>query len=628
MGCACLAALAGTALADFPQTAPDDPSYDVAEEGPPTTCATTPVSAELKYLYSFMPRCTPLATDPEDASGMSVDRAWRRFTTGNPDTVIAYVEGGINWHDSSIEELVDRVFLNRGELPAPTTPRDDGVLNARDYADTDDVNGNGLVDAEDIIARFSDGVDDDGNGYTDDISGWDFYSDQNDPATIDSAYDHANNQMEQAVAEGDNGYAEIGICPDCMVLPIKGGAEALDRTDDLAESWLYASDVGADVIVSTTADLGYSSFMRDAVEHVWREGAVMVESSNDFDSTDHQGGMFHPHVLPGNGMVANTHTSLSQAQDAALAVNAATRSYRERSGYSSWGTHNVFTAATNGGTTSEATPTVGGVMAIVLAYGKEAARQGLIERPLTNAEAIQVVRETASDVNDPALGWPNGPGWDLQYGYGRPNVFEAMQAIHAGEVPPVGWINSPRWYALFDPTRDDRVAVRGNVSALRSQSFRYEVGFAPGAEPAESDFMTAGSGSGTGSFNGRLGTIDLDQVPQSFWSRAHELSDTKTLETTERYTVTIRLRVRDAQGRVAEDRRSIAVVHDPSWAPRFPRRIGPGGEAQPALVDLQGTGRLAIVFGDSDGRLHALDGRSGRELPGFPVLTLPTEVEV
>src|SRR6185503_16538756 len=63
-----------------------------------------------------------------------------------------------------------------------------------------------------------------------------------------------------------------------------------------------------------------------------------------------------------------------------------------------------------------------------------------------------------------------------------------------------------------------------------------------------------------------------------------------------------------------------------SWLKNFPRRIGPGGEAQAALVDLQGTGRLAAVFGDSDGVVHAIDGKSGDELPGWPVTTKPIHV--
>src|SRR5205809_4597447 len=90
---ACLAALAGTALAAFPQDPPNDPDYAPAEKGGPATCLQKPINGEQHYLYGFMPMCAPAAADPEDASGMSLDRAWKRFTTGRGDTTIAYVEG-------------------------------------------------------------------------------------------------------------------------------------------------------------------------------------------------------------------------------------------------------------------------------------------------------------------------------------------------------------------------------------------------------------------------------------------------------------------------------------------------------------------------------------------------------
>ena len=181
--------------------------------------------------------------------------------------------------------------------------------------------------------------------------------------------------MKQAAAEADNGHGDAGVCPRCMLLPVKAGAEALDRTDDLAQAWLFAGDSGADVIVSVTADLGYSTFMSQAVDKLWHDGVVMVEASNDFNSTDHQGGMFHQHVLPGNRRRLQQPRARLVPGLGAPPSNALTTTYRARSSYPSWGTHNMFTPATAGGTTSESTPTVGGVMALVLAYGKEAARR-------------------------------------------------------------------------------------------------------------------------------------------------------------------------------------------------------------------------------------------------------------
>ena len=282
--------------------------------------------------------------------------------------------------------------------------------------------------------------------------------------------------MRQAAAQTDNGISEAGICPKCMVLPVKAGAEALDRTDDLAQAWLFAADAGASVIVSVTADLGYSSFMRQAVDSIWKRGVLMVEASNDFDSTDHQGGMFWPHVLPGNGLVVDT-------------PKPATTTFRERSNYTSWGTHNMFSAATSGGTTSESTPTVGGVAALLLSYGKTAAAQHHITSPLTNAEAVQVLRATASDIDDPSLPWPGKPGWDLQYGYGRPNVWKAMQAVSQGNIPPVAWFDSPDWYSLYDPTTTSTVPVTGHVEAPRSSGYTWKLEFAPGAEPTDAAFI-------------------------------------------------------------------------------------------------------------------------------------------
>ena len=169
--------LAPAARAEFPADPPDDPEFDVAEEDP--TCS-TPVTEQQYQLFSFLPACAPLATAPDGASGFSADAAWRDFSIGDPEVMIAYVEGGVNWHEDGDAagrlDFHEKVYVNPGELPAPTAANGyvdngDPWFNALDWPDTPDHNGNGILDAEDLIVEFSDGVDDDGNGYVDDISG-------------------------------------------------------------------------------------------------------------------------------------------------------------------------------------------------------------------------------------------------------------------------------------------------------------------------------------------------------------------------------------------------------------------------------------------------------------------------
>ncbi len=616
----------------FPQIEPNDPDYN-----------------NEYFFYSFIPvNLTPRATDPDDAAGMSVDIAWEEFGIGREDVVIAYVEGGMNWFNS-LEEIADKIYINMGELPElwcsdglggtktgwPACDNGDDWFNAPDFKDMVmdkvgadyDQNSNGILDAEDLILIYSNGIDEDENGYVDDISGWDFYHNRNNPAIYDTKYTHANGQMKQAAAITNNNVGGAGICPRCMLLPVKAGAEALDRTDDLAKAWLFAADAGADIIVSTTADLGYSTFIREAIDYITRKGVVIVEASNDFNSTDHQGGMFHANVLPGNGLVPDTQK-----------LDSTTKTFRSRSCITSWGTQNMFSASNNGGTTSESTPTVGGVMAIIKSAAEDAYEDGLIDSPVSGFELIQVVRDTIEDVKNPDLNWAGKKGWDLQYGYGRPNVYKAISAIHMGRIPPVALIDSPRWFTLIDPTRDGVLQIEGRIKASRADNYTWELQIGAGPEPEEGDFIKIIDGNNQGGedkFKKIQTEVNLDNLRSmytSFYDSKFAISKTKELATTEQYTVTLRLQVTDNRGIMGEDRRSIFMHHDPSWQTGFPKPIGyskekperPGGAGQACLVDLQGKGNLAIVFGDCDGYIHAIDGITGEELSGWPTHTLET----
>jgi hypothetical protein len=599
---------------------PDDPLYDIAEEQP----AGHTFHEEHWFLYSFIPKTAPLATDPEGAAGMSVDLAWRRYGVGRPDVRIAYIEGGVNWRrEPARRELAERAYLNSGELPVPVgagvhDANGDGQVNVADYAADPRISTpylHGEITPEDLIVAFSDGRDDDRNGYVDDISGWNFSRRNNDPQTEDSAYTHANTQMIRAVGEGDNGYAGVGICPRCTVIPIKAADEALVRPDRLAQSIYFAVDSGASVIVAVVAELGYTRLVRRALDYAWSKGVVVVAASNDFNSADHQSGMFWPRVWPGNALVADTTGILGGL------TAGATRSFRNRSNYTSFGPHSLFSMPTSGGTTSEATPTQGGVAALIAAYGRRAADEGRIRRRLDAGEIKQLLRAASSPIESlDAYNYPGKPGADfsLHYGYGRPNVARALEALLDGRIPPVPDILAPSWYALFDPTRTATVPVRADIRAPRAKRFRWVAEWALGAEPAEADFRPLARGTAAGRLTGRLASLDLGRVPRRFWERPLEHSD--DLRSTEQHTITLRVRATDDRGVMGEDRRAIAVFHDPSLRARFPRNLGLGKESTPVPADLDGDGASELVFGDSNGAVHAVDGR-GRELAGWPART-------
>lgn len=643
-------ALAGASLAVADQqfngqTAPNDPNYAPAESNP-TEC----INSEQWYLYSFIPKCTPRASDPQGSSGMFIDQAWKRYTTGVPSVTVAYIEGGVNWRLSPADtaEIAPRAYLNQGELPYPELAdgrscgrydcNGDGTFNVSDYGQDPRIHKpyvNGALTPEDLIVAFGDcqinerthlielcrpghHYDNDANGYANDISGWNFSRENNDPATEDSAYNHSDQEAENAVAQTDNGILGAGVCPNCTLLFVKAGDEALDRTDRTAQAIYFAVDAGASVIDDTVGELGYSSLERAALQYAWSKGVVVVMASNDFDSADHQAGMFWPHVWPGNGIVSDGSGTVSQA----AGTERLATSFRERSNLTSFGTHALFSVPSIGGSTSESTPIQAGVAALIASYGRIASQAGYIHGRLNAGEIKQVVRSTVSPIDDPHLGWPGEPGasFNINYGYGRPDVVAAMAAIQQGRIPPVPDIVSPSWYALFDPTHARSVPIVADLEAPRASSFSYKVQYGIGPQPTEAEFHTIATGRVQGhSKRGVIARLNLHDIPASIWDAAFR--QTADLSSTEQYTVTLRVQMTDDRGNMGEDRRAIAVFHDPTLAPGYPLQLRQGAESQPDLVDLNGDGRLDLVWADEDGFVHALDVRSRRELPGWPVHT-------
>src|SRR5437763_12116466 len=180
----------------------------------------------------------------------SANTAWT-LTLGRPDVEIAVLDSGIKWNDAgAMNDLRLKVHLNRGELPLPNagraTPLDgskpcaqfdtskydangDGVFNVDDYACDSRVNLSdprragppGVLVPEDLIIAFSDGRDGDHNGFVDDIAGWDFLDNDNDPYD-DVQYGHGTGEAEDSSSEAGNGGA-LSTCPNCTFIPLRVG---------------------------------------------------------------------------------------------------------------------------------------------------------------------------------------------------------------------------------------------------------------------------------------------------------------------------------------------------------------------------------------------------------------------
>jgi hypothetical protein len=589
-------------------------------------------------------------------TGMSVEIAWRT-ETGRSDVVIAVHDSGFMWNDNgAVNDLRKKFHLNRGELPAPAPvggcvppvggdPFDcngDGVFNMPDY-DGDpsvvNVNGNAMTDPEDLIMLFSDGVDDDGNGYVDDIAGWDFFEFDNDPFD-EVQYGHGTGEAKDSAAEANNGGA-VATCPNCMTLPVRVGDSFVADVNSFAQGVVFSVDSGAAVVQEALGTYNQSALAQQAIDYAYAHGVPVIASAADEDS-------WH-HVYPGPYL----HTVMVNAiADFGLPdplPNPPPNSWLYLNGCTNFGANlQVSVSATS--CSSEATGRSAGIAGLLVSAGRNAVDDGILDSALTPNEIRQLFTQTADDINFDVPGGPVGTppsvglrtvafpdtsryatqaGFDQFTGYGRLNAFASVNRVLAGQIPPEADITKPIWFQPLDPARDGAFTIEGRIAAERATAYTWRVQIAYGVQPIEADFIDVApfGATRTTPLQGILATITPAQIPaptaDQIVRRLNQLPDLAS--DYDRFTYTIRVQVRDQPGnQLGEDRRAIFIQHDPDLRAPYPLRVGGDGASSPALADLDGDGIADIVFGTSDGLVHAKHA-DGAALPGWPAAgdTLP-----
>ncbi len=552
----------------------------------------------------------------ELGSGNRLDKALR-YHTGRFDVSVGIMDSGIDW---SHKDLVNKYFLNAAELPVPQRAdgleasshdaNEDGIFNIEDYLEDPRVDwtsgqerGDDMLDPSDLIYTFSDGVDDDGNGYIDDISGWDFFERDNDAyhTYSDGFGNHGTGVARSAAAEGDNG-GEIGHCPNCAIVPLRVGDTFITDGGRCAEAIAYGTDMGVAGITMAVGALSNSDATTEAARYAWDMGTVLVGAAGDENAYHHNFPAVLDDVMYVHSITWNTRTNPV--------------SYMNTWNCNNFGARMTMVAASSACATGAVAVTTGAV-GLLKSAGLDA---GIDLHP---GEISQLLTQHSTDIwktdieLERSRAYPSAEGWDPFYGYGRLNVEGSVIAVQEGRIPPIVSIRGVEWFEVIDPTRQLSLDVEAVLSS-RTDSFSWELEYGLGNDPRE--WTSVDTGSETAAIDGVISTLDLSAIPLAEAIREATIDETivQRLERVNQPAVTLRLKAVDADGNHGEMRKTFYLQVDPDLKENFPMKLDGSGEASPIMADMDGDGVFELIVADGSGRVHALNGR-GEELSGFPV---------
>ena len=206
------------------------------------------------------------AQNPNYSLTISPPAAVSAPVTMFPD--VAYFGGSQDWSVNAINapEAWAQGYTGQGVVVAVV---DTGVqfnhpdLNSQIYINTGEIGGNG--------------IDDDHNGYVDDTSGWDFYSNDN---YADDGNGHGTH-VAGIVAAAANGFGATGVAPGAKIMPIRVlGSDGSGSTNSVAAGIRYAVDNGADII---NLSLGgpLSSVIQTAIQYAQQRNVLVVSAAGN-----------------------------------------------------------------------------------------------------------------------------------------------------------------------------------------------------------------------------------------------------------------------------------------------------------------------------------------------------------
>lgn len=305
-----------------------------------------------------------IASTQRHLEKINAQGAWNLHTAAG-NTVIAIVDDAVL---TTHPDLAPNIWQNSGEIP-----------------------GNG--------------IDDDHNNYTDDVNGWDFARQDNNPNPDSLTFGHGTHVAGIASAATNNGtgIASIGFGAKLMCI------KAASQSNIIAYGYsgiIYAADNGADVINLSWGNRNPSITGQNIINYALDKGCIIVAAAGNDNKQD----LFYPASYPGVISVAATDNNDMKASfsnyGSAVTVSAPGVSIYSTTVDGSFGYKSG---------TSMASPLVAGLVALMHSYNPS----------MPNADLVNCLKSTASNINS------LNPSYAGKLGVGRIDAATAMQCVQA-----------------------------------------------------------------------------------------------------------------------------------------------------------------------------------------------------
>lgn len=195
-----------------------------------------------------------LLNDPAISSAWGLkmtdsQKAWR-ISQGSRDIVVAIIDTGV---DTKHPDLVNNLWINKGETGKDKFGRD----------------------------KATNKVDDDGNGFVDDVSGWNFVENNND---LKDGHGHGSHIAGIVGAEGGNGQGLSGVSPKVSMMVLKyydaKGTE-VNNLINTVKAIDYAVKMNANIINYSGGGIAPSPDEKAAIERAMRKGILFVAAAGN-----------------------------------------------------------------------------------------------------------------------------------------------------------------------------------------------------------------------------------------------------------------------------------------------------------------------------------------------------------